>query len=91
MLIEDYKKQYHLADDFDFCGGKESYWKAVTFGNNYYTVKITLGHIIIDDCIYDRIGDNIIDHIKNAVLEHNNWCINSNELKALKEWDGIIY
>lgn len=55
-----------------------------------YIVEIGERALFIDDCFYPRRGKNIIEQISNAVLEHADWILNSEELTLLNQWNGII-
>lgn len=66
------------------------YKKCVKLNEKEFIVEIDEAFIHIDGEMYWREGKNIIEQVKNAVLQHENWAINSNELEALNKWDGII-
>lgn len=91
MLIEEYLERGSLGMDFDIYYGETPYTKVVTFGTDSYVVEVTLTSIVVDKkYIYDRRGSNIINQIKNAILEHQNLSINGDELALLNSWDGRV-
>ena len=88
--MKDIKVNKKILDDLNSRIDGNRYVKTVRLGRNNYVVEIDNNFIWIEGECYWREGDNIIEQVSNAVLQHENWLINSNELKSLNEWDGII-